>query len=183
MKLARSLPTIDKADPRIAALDGTSALPAPSHGNFFKRFAEMRAVAHGHACGVDVIYVRMVKERFGLDLIDFHNKRTMLCDAICAAVDAKQPYDELVIAYAELIRMERAGELPNGTADSLNAAVDHPLGIVAIGLQFLDRINLLLEQAYSAFEAITLNAPFLEKLLFHGAGSRRRDWVGPRLVP
>lgn len=60
-------------------------------GNFFKRFAELKAISEGHASDAQIIYIRMVKERFGLDLLDFYENNIKLCEAINDAIEADAP--------------------------------------------------------------------------------------------
>ncbi|MEK7599882.1 MAG: hypothetical protein AAB462_02515 [Patescibacteria group bacterium] len=62
-------------------------------GNFFERFIELKAIAEGRASDSQVIYIRMVKERFGLDLLDFYENNIQLCEAINDAVEAKESWE------------------------------------------------------------------------------------------
>jgi hypothetical protein len=131
--------------------------------NFFRRFEEIQAVRQERATDSQVFYVRMVKERFGFDLVAFYDQQSQLCDEICSAVAAKEPYDRLVAGYYHILAQEQTGELPPGSAQELNTAVLHPLGIEAVGMHYWDKINPLLAKAYNLMDAQTLNAPFLAK--------------------
>jgi|GEM_PF-2167975 len=158
------LSVLAASQPRIGELGpDTPTAHTQYRDNFFRRFGEIRAVRDERATDEQVFYVRMVKERFGLDLITFYSDHERLCDTICEVVDAKKPYDRLVAGHAEILELEEAGQLPLGSAAELSAAVDHPLGIEAIGIYYWDRINPLLEEAYTLLETRTLNAPFLTK--------------------
>jgi hypothetical protein len=121
----------------------------------------MKAFYEGVATDVQIIYIRTVKERFGVDLMDFYAQYPQLCSDICDAVEAKEPYDRLVTGRSKLVELESAEAIPPGSAGDLDAATEHPLGIEAIGMYYWDRINPLLERAYTLFEPITLNAPYL----------------------
>lgn len=132
-------------------------------GEFYRRFTEINRVRTGEATDVEVFYVRMVKERFGYDLIDFYNRNHELCEAICSTVAAKEPYDTLVSGYLEVCRDEAEGLLPPGSARTVQESINHPAGIEAIGMYHWDRINPLLKQAYGLIDQEMLNAPFLTK--------------------
>jgi hypothetical protein len=156
-ELAASLPKVEQVEA------DSPRTHTQYRDNFFQRFGELRAIRDEVATDAQVFYVRMVKERFGFDLLTFYDEHPRLCDAICDAVDDKEPYDQLVAGYYELLDQEQAGEVPVGSADGLNVAVDHPLGIEAIGMYYWGRINPLLEEAYGLMDAQTLNAPFLTR--------------------
>lgn len=117
----------------------------------------------GEATDAEVFYVRMVKERFGYDLVDFYDRNHELCDATCSTVADKEPYDTVASGYLDVCRDEAEGRLPPGSAQSIQDRVDHPAGIEAIGIYYWDRINPLLEQAYNVMDQEMLNAPFLTK--------------------
>lgn len=160
-RLAAIQPKIPITDERVNELPGNPTKEMSPYGEFYTRFLELKAVHGGEATESQVRYIRMVKERFGLDLLDFYAQERDLCDAICDAVQAKNPYDELRAGYKHLNRLEMLGELPAGSANQLNVATDHPLGLQAIGLYYWDVINPLLEKAYALLDKQTLNAPFL----------------------
>jgi len=162
-EFARTQPKIALDDPRILLAAHEPVRPVPYRGNFFRRFPDIRAVSEDRADQEQVTYVRMVKERFGVDLVSFYAEHFELCDAISNAIDDKNPYDMLVAARAELEALELDGGTPAGSASELDVATEHPLGIEAIGMYYWDKINPLLEQAYAAIEPTTLNAPFLTK--------------------
>jgi hypothetical protein len=105
----------------------------------------------------------MVMERFGYDLGRFYDKNEQLCEAICAAIYAKEPYDTLTAGYYELLAAEESGQAPSGSAQLIQSSVDHPLGLEAIGMYYWDQLNPLLEQAYQIMDQQTLNAPFLTR--------------------
>jgi hypothetical protein len=132
-------------------------------GEFYRRFAEINRVQAGEATDAEVFYVRMVKERFGYDLVDFYNRNHELCEAICSTVATKEPYDILASGYLEVCRNEAEGLLPPGSARTVQESINHPAGIEAIGMYYWDQINPLLEQAYSLIDQEILNAPFLTK--------------------
>lgn len=132
-------------------------------GEFHRRFIEVNRVRVGEATDAEVFYVRMVKERFGYDLIDFYNRNLGLCEAICGALADKEPYDRLVTGYIDVCRDETEGLLPLGSAQTIGEVIDHPAGIEAIGMYYWDRINPLLEEAYGMIDQEMLNAPFLTK--------------------
>lgn len=157
LALAASQPKIGELGP------DTPIVHTQYRDNFFRRFGEIRAVRDERATDEQVFYVRMVKERFGLDLLTFYSDYGPLCETICEAVDAKEPYDQLVTGRAKILELEETGQLPLGSSAEINTAVDHPLGIEAIGIYYWDRINPLLEEAYTLLETRTLNAPFLTK--------------------
>lgn len=161
--LAASQPRITIFDPRVEISAPEPARHTQYRDNFFNRFLEIRAVVTDTATEPQVTYTRMVKERFGLDLLGFYAEQPELCDAICTAIDAKEPYDRLVSGHAQIAALEAGGNLPEGSADELNIATAHPLGIEAIGMYYWDQINPLLERAYTLIDATTLNAPFLTK--------------------
>lgn len=132
-------------------------------GEFYRRFTEIRRVRTGEATDTEVFYVRMVKERFGYDLIDFYNRNHELCEAVCSTVAAKEPYDTLVSGYLDVCGAEAEGLLPPGSAQTVQESTNHPAGIEAIGMYYWDQINPLLEQAYGLVDQEILNAPFLTK--------------------
>lgn len=132
-------------------------------GEFYRRFVEVNRVRAGEATDAEVFYVRMVKERFGYDLVDFYDRNYELCEAICGAVADKEPYDTLVSGYLDVCQDEPEGLLPPGSAQSVQESIDHPAGIEAVGMYHWDRINPLLEQAYGMIDQEILNAPFLTK--------------------
>lgn len=132
-------------------------------GEFYRRFIEVNRVRANEATDAEVFYVRMVKERFGYDLIDFFDRNLELCGAVCDAVVAKEPYDLLVSGYREICTEEIEGRLPPGSAQSVHESIDHPAGIEAVGMHYWDRINPLLEQAYQIMDQEMLNAPFFTK--------------------
>ena len=132
-------------------------------GEFYRRFSEVNRVRADEATDAEVFYVRMVKERFGYDLVDFYNRNYELCEAICGAIANKDPYDTLVSGYLEVCRDEAEGLLSPGSAQTIQDSIDHPAGIEAIGMYYWDQINPLLEQAYGIIDQEILNAPFLTK--------------------
>lgn len=132
-------------------------------GEFYRRFIEVNHVRTGEATDIEIFYVRMVKERFGYDLVDFYDRNRSLCEAICGALVDKEPYDRLVSGYLDVCKDEIEGLLPPGSAQTVQASIDHPAGIEAIGMHYWDRINPLLEQAYGIIDQEILNAPFLTK--------------------
>lgn len=132
-------------------------------GGFYRRFTEISRVRAGEATDAEVFYVRMVKERFGYDLIDFYNRNHELCEAICSTVAAKEPYDTLISGYLEVCGDEAEGRLSPGSAQTVQVSIDHPAGIEAVGMYYWDQINPLLEQAYGLMDQEMLNAPFLTK--------------------
>lgn len=154
-ELAAALPKVDdgNVDP--------SQIHAQYRGNFYRRFGEIKAVREDRAKDDQVFYVRMVKERFGLDLLSFYDEHREVCDAICEAVNAKDPYDQLVAGYEEVLSLEGSGALPPGSAHEVYTATGHPLGLEAIGMYYWDKINPLLENAYELLDERSLNAPFL----------------------
>lgn len=132
-------------------------------GEFYRRFAEINRVRTSEASDAEVFYVRMVKERFGYDLIDFYNRNQGLCEAICITVATKEPYDILVSGYLEVYEDEAEGRLAPGSAQTVQENIKHPAGIEAVGMYYWDQINPLLEQAYVLMDQEMLNAPFLTK--------------------
>ncbi len=155
-RLAFLLPKIPEMDSCIPP-----ATISKSYDNFYKRFPEIKAVAEGKASESQITYVRMVKERFGLDLLDFYSQYSELCNEICGIILEKQPYDRLTADYEKLKILEFNGAVPPGSVDKLNLATNHTLGLVAIGLYYSSKLNPLLEKAYALFEPLTLNTPFL----------------------
>lgn len=130
LSLATRLPKIGETRP------GGQTFEDHYRDNFFKRFPEMRAVIESLATESEVFYVRMVKERFGLDLLAFYREQKELCDAICDALAAKAPYDQLVSGYQDILEQETRGIVSIGTAESVQQATGHPLGIEAIGMYY-----------------------------------------------
>ncbi|MBP7806919.1 hypothetical protein KA047_00290 [Candidatus Saccharibacteria bacterium] len=162
-RLAFLQPKISVSDMRAnLVLDNKREAMSP-YGNFYMRFLEVRAVINGEATDTQINYTRMIKERFGFDLVDFFTNELALCKSICHAIEAKQPYDQLFGGVKQLQELEACGELPIGSAEEINIAANHPLGIHAIGLYYWDAINELLEQAYDKIARQTLNAPFLTR--------------------
>lgn len=131
--------------------------------NFVERFSDIRAIQEGRANDDQLFYVRMVKERFGYDLLAFSDRNSQLCNKIFEAIEAKASYDRLLQGFGDVTRLECSGELPAGSAQSINVATGHPLGIVAIAVYYWDKLNPLLEEAYQLMSSETLNAPFLTK--------------------
>jgi hypothetical protein len=150
--LAQSLPKIELDDERPFLL---------FRGTFYTRFPEMKAVANGYGTDEQVTYVRMTKERFGIDLVAFYSLHDELCESICSSLNAKVSYDLLSSSYQELVSEESVGHIPDGSSQSVLEAIGHPRGMEAIGLYYWDQINPLLEQAYTIFDGESLNAPFL----------------------
>lgn len=132
-------------------------------GEFYRRFIEVSRVRAGEATDAEVFYVRMVKERFGYDLVDFYNRNYGLCEAICGTLAEKEPYDTLVSDYLDVCRYEAEGLLPPGSAQTVQGIINHPAGIEAVGMYYWDRINPLLEHAYDIIDQEMLNAPFLTR--------------------
>lgn len=157
LELAESSPRTGQIYP------GSPSQHSQFRHNFYMRFSEIKAVRMGEATDSQVFYVRMVKERFGFDLLFFYEEQKQLCEAICEALEEKEPYDRLVSACKEFEGSEGTGTIHPASVDQLNLAVGHPLGIEAIGIYYWDKINPLLAQAYELVEARTLNAPFLTK--------------------
>lgn len=157
------LKRLASSQPKIGHLYSGSSVNSQYRDNFFKRFIEISAIRNEHPTDTQVNYVRMVKERFGLDLLAFYEERRQLCDAICDAIEAKAPYDMLVHGRKSLLQLEGAGDIPANTTHGLDGAANHPLGIEAIGIYYWEMINPLLEQAYTILDSQTLNAPFLSK--------------------
>lgn len=155
--LARTQPKMGFSEP------GQPTAHTQYRGNFYKRIPLIKAVAEGRGEASQITYLRMVKERFALDLVRFYGEQSALCDAICEAVAAKDPYDTLVAGYVMVTKLETTGALPLGSAADLHAAAEHPLGIEAIGIYYWGQLNPLLEQAYMLIDATTLNAPFLTR--------------------
>ncbi len=161
-QLFAELTALAASQPKIGELEpGTPTIHTQYRGNFFRRFNELKAVREEVATDAQVFYVRMVKERFGLDLLAFYAEQEPLCDAICEVVEAKDPYDRLVSGHQVLLEFEETSQLPRGSANELNAAVGHSLGVEAIGIYYWERINPLLVEAYTLLDVRTLNAPFL----------------------
>jgi hypothetical protein len=150
--LAESLPKVAHDDKRPLV---------PFRGTFYTRFPAMKAVAEGRGQQEEVTYVRMTKERFGIDLEAFYWLYPKLCDSICSSLDAKAPYDLLTESHATLVSEEIAGDAVTGSAQEVLDATGHPRGFEAIGLHYWDQINPLLEEAYAIFDSESLNAPFL----------------------
>lgn len=147
-------------DPR---MDDDRTLHEQFAGEYYRRFPEIKRVRTGEATDAEVFYVRMVKERFGYDLIDFYDRNQELCEAICDAVAAKEPYDSLAWGYRDVHAEEAEGRLPLGSTQALQESVRHPAGIEAIGMYYWDQINPLLQQAYQIMNQEMLNAPFLTR--------------------
>jgi hypothetical protein len=158
-ELARTLPKIPCDDPRIDEED--NLIPSePFYGKFFQRFLEIKAVVENTATERQIIYIRMVKERFGVDLLSFYADNQGLCEAIVQELIAQEPYISLVELTRKLEAEEAAGIIPAESTARINRATGHPLGIKAVGLFYMDMLNPLLQQAYSLLETQTLNAPF-----------------------
>lgn len=155
--LAATLPVVDPQSTRGREIHEESG------GELYRRFIEVNRVRTGEATDAEVFYVRMVKERFGYDLVDFYDRNHELCEAICSTVADKEPYDVLVSGYFEAVRDEAEGLLPPGSAQTVQENINHPAGIEAVGMYYWDRINPLLEQAYGIIDQEILNAPFLTK--------------------
>jgi hypothetical protein len=161
--LARSQPVIDVNAVGPSLDTSISVRHTQYGGNFFKRFIEIKAIVLGEAKESEITYIRMIKERFGLDLLCFYNDNYDLCEAICDSIHAKEPYDKLMNALKRIETLEASNELPEGSVRTLNEATGHPLGIEAIGMFYWSHINPLLEDAYSLIEQSSLNAPFLTR--------------------
>ena len=160
MRLASTLPKITTDDPRIPQFRETQLLP-PLHGdNFYKRFFDLKVAYDGKATHLQTSYLRMSKERFGLDLEQFYRDNVSLCNSIYDVVMRLQPFEELTAANKKLLQMEAEGKIPIGKSEILNSATSHPLGINAIGIYLRDELNPLLELAYALLEDLTPNAPF-----------------------
>lgn len=157
IRLAAGQPTVD------SRLVSGRAEHTQYRGQYYRRFPEIKRVREGIAEDHEVFYVRMVKERFGYDLVQFYESHETLCEDICERVEALAPYDVLVDGYNRLVAAESAGVVASGSAESLQACVNHELGIEAIGMYYWDRLNPLLEQAYVIMDGQTLNAPFLAR--------------------
>jgi hypothetical protein len=155
--LAAALPVVD---PRLTR---DREVHEEFGGEFYRRFTEVNRVRAGEATDAEVFYVRMVKERFGYDLIDFYERNYGLCEAICSSLAAKESYDILVFGYLDVRKDEAEGLLPPGSAQVVQESVNHPRGIEAVAMYYWDRINPLLEQAYGLIDQEMLNAPFLTK--------------------
>lgn len=155
-QLAKSQPKVEQAPPGLTS-------HVQYGDNFYRRFGEIQAIREGTADDAQVFYVQFFKEKLAGDLLLFYGDYPQLCDAICNAVTAKEPYDRLVSGYHELLRLEEKGEVPAGSAQELNEATGHPLGIEAIGMYYWGKINPLLEQAASIINERTRHLPYLMK--------------------
>lgn len=131
----------------------------PRHGQFYQRLLDVAQVAEGSANHEQVFYVRMVKERFGLDLLAFLEEEAPLTWETVSAVRACEPYRILAEYRDRLLALDPEGAL----AAELDQAAGHPLGVDAIGVRCWNRANLLMEQTFALLELRTLNAPFLER--------------------
>lgn len=163
LELAKTEPKIDLDDPRVLSHGEKRTMPSQFKDSFFMRFVEIRAVAEETATPQQITYLRMVRERFGLDLVRLSVELSELFGDVYKAIDAKAPYDQLAIGRLALLELESAHSAAQGTAVSLDLATDHPLGIEAIGMHYWDQLNPLLEQAYDVISERSLNAPFLAR--------------------
>lgn len=163
IELAVTQPKISIDDSRVITANGEKLMHEQFRGIFFRRFVEINAVGEGTADRQQLTYIRMVKERFGLDLLLLEAEFPSLFNEIYDAIDAKKPYDHLVFGKVALLALEQAGDVSEGSAASLDEAVKHPFGIEAIGMYYWDRLNPLLESAYSIIDARNLNAAFLAR--------------------
>lgn len=155
--LAKNLPQMLPANPE------TETTLSQFGGNFYKRFLEMKAATEGTATQRQQIYLRMVKERFAIDLVRFYQENQTLCDTICDILNDKKQFDELVSDYDTKKRMQNEGTSTTVTTDDIDEATQNPLGIRSIGMHYWTILNPLLEEAYGVLETRTLNAPFLTK--------------------
>lgn len=131
---------------------------------FHERFLEVRAIIEGAQSVEESIYIRTIKERFGLDLIAFYKRNYALCQQITAALLEQRQYAQLA-DYYERLDLRQAGATNQcmvGSTYELDAATQHPLGIRAIGVFYWSKINNLLTEAYALLEQETLNAPYLQ---------------------
>ena len=96
-------------------------------------------------------------------IVSVYADNLSLCEDICRAIEAKEPYDKLVAELEKLQSLENKGSISVGVVDELNNVTGHPLGIEAIGRFYWNRINPLLEEAYGVLDSETLNAPFLKR--------------------
>ena len=157
VKLASVSPKIGESD----RYELTS--PLPYRDNFFKRFKELHNIKLGIASDAEVIYMRMIKERFGLDMLRFYDENQALCESAYAAIEAKAPYDILLLGKKVIVSLEDQLRIEPGSANAIDIATSHNLGIGAVGLFYWNSINPLLQEAYETLEPTTLNAPFLTK--------------------
>lgn len=163
LELAKTEPKIDTNDPRIIDQGANRITPVQYRDTFFMRIIEIRAVTEDTATTPQIAYLRMVKERFGLDLVSISLEHQNLFSQVYDAIDAKEPYDRLTVGRLALLSLEDTIPGTTGLADSLDDAANHPLGIEAIGIFYWDKINPLLEQAYGIISERSLNAPFLTR--------------------
>lgn len=161
--IAKTQPKIGLDDPRVTESDGRRLEHEQYKGIFFRRFVEIKAVDEGSATRQQLTYIRMFKERFGLDLVLLAAEFSDTFGAIYDAIDAKKPYDELAIGRVGLLELEHSMVIPEGTTASLDNVVQHPFGIEAIGMHYWDKFNPLLETAYKIIESRNLNVSFLAK--------------------
>lgn len=156
--------TLAAAQPIVGAHERAGRQHHQEHrGAFHQRFLEIQRVRSGEATEAEVFYVRMIKERFGYDVIRFYEQNEELCDAICEASRAKQPYDDLVQGCNDIADAEVEGSLPPGTTQNFQQSVDYEVGLEAVGMYYWDRLNPLVEQAYALMDQQTLNASFLTR--------------------
>lgn len=162
-QIAGTAPKIDSSDPRVSSQSDERITPIQFRGSFFTRFVEIRAVSDNTATPEQVTYLRMVKERFGLDLVSMSLELEDLFTQVYEAIDDKDPYDQLVLGRLALLDLEAVAPEARGLATSLDDATNHPLGIEAIGMHYWDSLNPLLEQTYDIISERSLNAPFLTR--------------------
>ena len=127
--------------------------------NFVRRFIDVHAVIAAEASEDQIRYVRMVKERFGFDLLSFYAQHLSLCDAIIRAIQPLAAHDCPGWSAVGLPRLEAVGEIAP-RAKPFNLASRGDIDDTIVNVSAIDE---LLARAYKLIEQDTLNAPFLTK--------------------
>jgi len=158
LELARTLPKIDVNDPRVRAFvaadeEGRASIEIeivnPVYNNYFLLFEARRlqATHPERVKGIEQVYLRTAEE-IGEPWQRFLAENGELLGEIDAALEAREPFSDLFKYYRDLLRARKFGE-----EDAIDDATGHPLGISAIAVPLVDRLNPLLERASIAMQA------------------------------
>lgn len=148
---------------RPAPLAGESrpaAPPEPRHGQLHLRLLDAAAVAECRATYKQVFYVRMLKERFALDLVSLLMEgapgswEAVRLSRDCERYRAVAEHREALLAAGSEPERARAAQLDQAAG---------PGGVPALGAELWHRTNALLDDFLALLERHTLNAPYLTR--------------------
>lgn len=137
-----------------------AAPPQSRHGRLHLRLLDAAAVAECLATYEQVFYVRMLKERFALDLVSLLAEaapgswEAVRLSRDCERYRAVAEYREALLAAGSAHEQALAAQLDQAAG---------PGGVPALGAELWHRTNALLDEFMALLARHTLNAPYLTR--------------------